>query len=100
MGFAKILRTPTLKKICKRLLLTPVQISPGLPFFDNLHFWLKLVHQARIKYLKEVSQFDEIAVFPFVSNSDLFDLSHLSLSELRRERPRYASDFMMLLIDQ
>ena len=36
-------RTPILKKICERLLLKPVQVSPGLPFFDNLHFWFKLV---------------------------------------------------------
>ena len=42
--FAKFSRTPILKKICKRLLLKPVQISPGLAFFDNLHFWPKLVH--------------------------------------------------------
>ena len=56
--------------------------------------------QARIQDLKEVSQVDEIAVFPFVSNSDVFDLSHVSLSELRCQRPRYASHFMLLLIDQ
>ena len=56
--------------------------------------------QARIQDLKEVSQVDEIAVFPFVSNSDVFDLSHVSLSELRCQHPRYASDFMLLLIDQ
>ena len=56
--------------------------------------------QARIQHLKEVSQVDEIAVFPFVSNSDVFDLSHVSLSELRCQHPRYASDFMLLLIDQ
>ena len=31
-------------------------------------------YQARIQHLKEVSQVDEIAVFPFVSNSDVFDL--------------------------
>ena len=36
-----------MKKICERLLLKPVQISPGLPFFDNLHFWLKLVHMLK-----------------------------------------------------
>ena len=41
--FAKILRTPILKKIGERLLLKPVQLSLGLPFFDNFHFWLKLV---------------------------------------------------------
>ena len=56
--------------------------------------------QAWIQHLKEVSHVDEIAVFPFVSNSDLFDLSHVSLSELRCQHPRYASDFMLLLIDQ
>ena len=35
-----------MKKICERLLLKllTTQISPGLPFFDNLHFWRKLVH--------------------------------------------------------
>ena len=42
--FAKFLRTPILKNICERLLLKPVQISLGLPFFDNLHLWLKLLH--------------------------------------------------------
>ena len=50
---------------------------------------------ARIQHLKEVSHVDEIAVFPFVSNSDVFDLSHVSLSELRCQHPRYASDFML-----
>ena len=30
-NFSKFLRTPILKKICKQLLLRPVQISPGLP---------------------------------------------------------------------
>ena len=33
----------------------------------------------RIQHLKEVIQVDEIAVFPFVSNSDMFDLSHVAL---------------------
>ena len=59
-----------------------------------------IVVQARIQHLKEVSQVDENAVFPFVSNSDVFDLSHVSLSELKCQHPRYASDFMLLLIDQ
>ena len=30
-------KTGVLKNICERLLLKLVQISPGLPFFDNLH---------------------------------------------------------------
>ena len=42
--FVKFLRTSILKKICKRLLLKPVQILLELPFSDNLHFWLILVH--------------------------------------------------------
>ena len=41
--FAKFLKTLILTNISERLLLKPAQISPGLPFFDNLHFWLKLV---------------------------------------------------------
>ena len=53
-----------------------------------------------MQHLKQVSQVDEIAVFSFVSNSDVFDLSHVSLSELRCEHPRYPSDFMLLLVDQ
>ena len=65
-----------------------------------IKFPINLMYQARIQHLKEVSQVDEIAVFPFVSNSDVFDLSHVSLSELRCQHPRYASDFMLLLIDQ
>ena len=44
--------------------------------------------QAQMQHLKEVSQVDEITVFPFVSNSDVFDLSQVSLSELRRQHPR------------
>ena len=51
-------------------------------------------------YLKEVSSTDEIAVFPFISNSDVFDLSDVSLSELKSQRPRYTSDFLLPLIDQ
>ena len=43
--FAKFLRTTILKKIWELLLLKPVQFSPGVPFFDNLYFWLKLVHR-------------------------------------------------------
>ena len=43
--------------------------------FKNIH--------TRILHLKEVSQTDEIVVFPFISDSDVFDLSHVSLSELR-----------------
>ena len=38
-----------------------------------------------------VSQTDEIAVFPFIWNSDVFDLSHVSLSEPRYQDPRHAS---------
>ena len=56
--------------------------------------------QAWIQHLREVSQVDEIAVFPFVSNSDVFELSHASLSELRCQHLRHASDFMLLLTDQ
>ena len=44
LEFRNVLRTPTLKNISERLLLKPVQISHGLSFFVNLHFWLKLVH--------------------------------------------------------
>ena len=44
--------------------------------------------------MKEVSQVDEIAVLPFVSNSDVFDHLHVSLLELRCQHPRYASDFV------
>ena len=58
------------------------------------------VDQALVQHLREVSQVDENAVFPFASNSDVFDLSHVSLSELRCQHPRYASYFMFLLIDQ
>ena len=47
-----------------------------------------------IQHLKEVSQVDEIAVLPFVSNSDVFDHLHVSLLELRCQHPRYASDFV------
>ena len=43
--------------------------------FKNIH--------TRILHLKEVSQTDEIVVFPFISDSDVFDLSHVSISELR-----------------
>ena len=35
------------------------------------------------QHLKEVSQTVEIVVFPFISNSEVFGLSHVSLSELR-----------------
>ena len=55
---------------------------------------MKQKRQARIQHLKEVSQVDEIAVFTFISNSDVFDLSHVSLSELRCQHPRYAFDFV------
>ena len=48
--FEKFLRTPVLKNICERLLLKPVQVSPGLHFFDNLHFRLKLVHMLQFLY--------------------------------------------------
>ena len=47
--FAKFLRTPNLKKICEWLLLKPVQISQGLPFFGKLHFRLKVVHFTKIR---------------------------------------------------
>ena len=56
--------------------------------------------QARIQYLKEVSQTDKIVVFPFISNSGMFDLSYVSLSENRFQDPRYASVSLLLLIDQ
>ena len=65
------------------------------------HFLIRnYLRQARIQHLKEVSQTDEIAVFPFISNSGVFGFSHVSLSELRCQDPRYASDFLLLLIDQ
>ena len=44
----EILGTLVLKKICGRLLLKPVQVSPGLPFLDNLRFWLKLLHREAV----------------------------------------------------
>ena len=43
-GICEIFKKPILKKICERLLLKSVQISRGLPFFDSLHFWIKLIH--------------------------------------------------------
>ena len=55
---------------------------------------------AQMQHLKEVSQTDEIAEFLFISNFDVFDLSHASLSELGCQGPRYGSDFLLLLIDQ
>ena len=55
--------------------------------------------QARIQHLKEVSQTDEILVFPFISNSDMFYLSQVSSSKIRGQDPRYATVFL-LLIDQ
>ena len=58
------------------------------------------VDQARMQHLREVSQVDENAVFPFVSNSGVFDLSHVSLSEVRCQHRRYVFNFMLLLIDQ
>ena len=56
--------------------------------------------QARIQYLKEVSQTDEIVVFPFISSSGMFDLSYVSLSENRFQDPRYASVSLLLLTNQ
>ena len=56
--------------------------------------------QARTQHSKEVSQTDKIVGFPFISNSDVFDLSYESLSELRCQDPRCASDFSLLLISQ
>ena len=58
------------------------------------------IGQARTQHLKEVSQTDKIVGFPFISNSDVFDLSYESLSELRCQDPRCASDFSLLLISQ
>ena len=43
--------------------------------------------------LKEVSQTDKILVFSFISNLDVFDLSHVSLSEHKCQDPRCASVF-------
>ena len=57
------------------------------------------VLQPRIQHLKEVSQTDEIVVFPFISNSDMFYLSQVSSSKIRGQDPRYATVFL-LLIDQ
>ena len=56
--------------------------------------------QARIQHLKEVSQTEEIVVFPFISTSGVFDLSYASLPEHRCQDPRYASVSLLLLIDQ
>ena len=56
--------------------------------------------KARTQHSKEVSQTDEIIGFPFISNSDVFGLTYESLSELRCQDPRYASDFSLLLINQ
>ena len=50
--------------------------------------------------MKDVSQTDKIVVFPFISNSDVFDISHVSLSEHRCQDRRYASVSLLLLIDQ
>ena len=48
---------------------------------------------------KEVIQTDKILVFSFISNLDVFDLSHVSLSEHKCQDPRCASVFL-LLVDQ
>ena len=62
--------------------------------------WKKLVTPRILESFNILGQTDEIVVFSFISNSDVFDLSHVSLSELRCQDPRYASDFLLLLIDQ
>ena len=43
--------------------------------------------------LKEVIQTDKILGFSFISNLDVFDLSHVSLSEHKCQDPRCASGF-------
>ena len=53
--------------------------------------------QARIQHLKEVSQTEEIVLFPFISNSDIFYSSQVSLSMIRGQDPRYATDFLLLI---
>ena len=62
--------------------------------------WKKLVTPRILQSFNIFGQTDEIVVFSFILNSDVFDLSHVSLSELRCQDPRYASDFLLLLIDQ
>ena len=62
--------------------------------------WKKLVRSRILANFNILGQTDEIVMFPFISNSDVFDLSHVSLSVLRCQDPRYASDFLLLLIDQ
>ena len=62
--------------------------------------WKKLVRLRILQSFNILGQTDEIVVFSFILNSDVFDLSHVSLSELRCQDPRYASDFLLLLIDQ
>ena len=62
--------------------------------------WKKLVRSRILQSFNILGQTDEIVVFSFILNSDVFDLSHVSLSELRCQDPRYASDFLLLLIDQ
>ena len=49
-GICWIFKNTFLKNICRRLLLKPVQISPGLLFFDNSHFWLKFIHMLQFFY--------------------------------------------------
>ena len=53
--------------------------------------------QPRIQHLKEVSQTDEIVLFSFISNSDMFYLSQVSLSKIRGQDPRYATIFLLLI---
>ena len=48
-------------------------------------------HQVRIQYSKEVNQIDDIVGFPFISISDVFDLSHVSL--VRYQDLRHTSFF-------
>ena len=54
-------------------------------------------YQAWIQHLKEVSQTEKIVVFPFITNSHVFHLSLVSLSEIWCQDHRYASDFLLLL---
>ena len=49
--------------------------------------------QARIQHLKEVSQTEEIVMFPFISFSDIFYLSQVSLSKVRDQDSRYGTGF-------
>ena len=63
-------------------------------FYENLITHIDYL-QAWIEHLKEVSQNGGVLVLPFISNSDLSNLSRVSLSELRCQDPTNASDFFV-----